>query len=123
VIQLVIGALQRHFAFALLIHITMAAAVLSLIFACATCVGGLRIEQPLLFRVGKVLLLIVGLQIILGFGALGVTIGADQRPMPSELEVTVTTAHQVVGAVLLVFSMKLWLLSFRLLKPHEKITA
>ncbi len=123
VIQIVIGALQRHFASGLLVHITMAVVVLVLVFACATRAWGLHVEQPLLPRVGKALLIIIGVQIILGFGALGVTAHADQRPSPTALEVIITTLHQVTGAVLLVFSMKLWLLSFRLLKPREPIAS
>lgn len=99
VVQLALGALQRHFAQGLFVHMTLATLVLLV-----AAVGGGRLAvspEVGLQRQGKLLLWVVGGQVLLGFAALWVR-GYPPGPRGDDpLEVLVTTAHQAGGALLL----------------------
>lgn len=123
IVQLVLGALVRHFTWALdihryglhveaaalqaagerslTIHLTFAALVTLATVAVGVRAWGLYREVPTLRRVGQTLLVLIAVQLALGIGALIVTgdDAAHQRARP--IDVAVTTAHQVVGAALL----------------------
>jgi heme A synthase len=116
-LQLVLGALQRHFAQGLMVHISLAV-VVSLVaaFAGARALDGKR--WPLR-RIGSILLGLLGAQLLLGVAALAVTRGQAVVGNPGTLEATVATAHQACGAALLASSVLLAAWSRRLLRPAE----
>jgi len=99
VVQLVLGALQRHFSRGILVHITLATLVLLV-----ALLGGAELvarRQPPLALAGKALLVAVGAQVVLGFAAFWMRgFPAGQRAS-SPWEVLLVTSHQALGAVLL----------------------
>jgi cytochrome c oxidase assembly protein subunit 15 len=116
-VQLVLGAIQRHLAGGLLIHIAMAVFVLLVGLTAGVRAWGIYVEQPLVQRIGKILVVAVVLQILLGIGALigrGLESGTEQLPAVS---VALRTAHQAMGAVLLALSTMLALWIRRLIHP------
>ncbi len=126
VVQLVLGALQRHLNDGLLVHITFA------VFVSLAALGvGLRTwgryggqgGQPghagsgLLSALGRWLLILIALQLLLGVGALVASGGRSALPAPAAADVIITTTHQAVGAVLLALSVALALWLQRLAAP------
>ncbi|MBI1374138.1 MAG: hypothetical protein GC159_15575 [Phycisphaera sp.] len=124
-VQLLLGATVRHFTgvvrdHTLLVHILVATVVFVLASVAAMRVIGVhgKTHRPLK-RLGVALLLVVLVQVGLGFGAMIVTgISADARPDDTGAilaDVVVTTMHQVNGALLLGTVTALTLLGARLL--------
>ncbi len=97
-VQLVLGALQRHFAQGLLVHVTLA--TLLLLFAAFGATRLLAKRDGLRWW-GRWLLVAVVVQVILGFIALWARGYPPVARAGSPWEVLVTTAHQAGGAVLL----------------------
>tara|TARA_B100000959_G_scaffold267962_1_gene312095 strand:+ start:1431 stop:2729 length:1299 start_codon:yes stop_codon:yes gene_type:complete len=108
VLQLLLGAIYRHMmsdpelaskaTHVLYAHIALA--ILILVFA---CVMGLRLlgrSNRTLKNCGMMVLVLVGLQLLLGGGALIAVLLRDGADIPL-IEVLVTTAHQANGALLL----------------------
>ena len=118
-VQLVLGALQRHFEQGLLVHISLAVVVSLLAAMAGSRALGLDDERPLLQRLGKVLLALLGLQLVLGIAALAATGGKAVVGSPGTLEVTLATAHQACGAALLAASVLLAAWGRRSVKPLE----
>lgn len=139
VVQLALGALVRHFTWALhtlpyglaappdhlveiggralSVHITVAVLVALAAVGAGARAWGLYEHHPPLPRLGLVLLALTGLQLALGVAALIVTgDDAPSRP-PRALDAAITTAHQVVGAALLAAAVLLVLWNRRLLAP------
>lgn len=121
--QLVLGAIVRHFTWALDIlrygmatdperlrgvgqwalhlHITIAVLVAVLAVAVGVRAWGLYTGLRALPRLGVTLLVLTGVQIGLGVAAL-IVVGNDSPDRrPQAVDVAITTAHQVVGAALL----------------------
>lgn len=117
ILQLVLGAVQRHLAGGLMIHITMAMFVFVLSLACGLRAWGLYKEQPRLQQAGKMLTHGVITQIALGIGALIFKGLEKDAPEPSALSVAVRTLHQAMGAFLLAGATLLMLWLRRLVKP------
>ncbi|MCH2132537.1 MAG: COX15/CtaA family protein [Phycisphaerales bacterium] len=134
VIQLIIGATYRHrigeigvkteqSMLVLTGHIFMAVVVAGLAF-----INGLRAasaDQPhrILKRVGLILLILVGVQLILGMLAtIAVLMGGEDEGIPA-LEVLATSAHQANGALLLAFSTVLLCWYVRLIRPTARSTS
>jgi cytochrome c oxidase assembly protein subunit 15 len=119
IVQLVLGAAQRHLATLLIVHLSLAAIVIVL----ALMVGGrawwLYREARLMEIIGKLLISLASMQVFLGIAALAVTQGKATVGSPTTLEVTITTAHQATGAVILALSVALHLWTQRLFKPAE----
>ncbi len=107
VVQLVFGAILRHFSNGTLIHIVMACAVLMLGLFVAVRAFAVYAGEVALRRLGLALMLSLGLQLLLGVGSLVVTGFAKDAPTPPAYEVIVTTAHQANGALLLALSVAL----------------
>ncbi len=100
-IQLVLGAIQRHLARGLLVHITFAVVVLTLAAVYGARLWGLYGSQPLLQRLGRLLAAVAVIQVILGIMAVfAVQSGVAVAP-PAAWQVLLTTAHQGGGSVLL----------------------
>ncbi len=120
VVQLVLGAAQRHFQQVLLLHILMGLAVVA-----PTClhVGfrtwGTNPGQPLLRRLGLTLAGLIGVQLFLGFGAYLATRGAVSGTLPEAADLIVSTLHQWTGAVLLALAVTIFCWNHRLLRPPE----
>ena len=117
VVQLVLGAAQRHLAALLIVHICLAAVVVLL----AVMVGGrawglYRNSRPVEY-LGKLLITFSCVQVFLGITALAVTQGRAIVGSPTTLEVTITTMHQATGAVLLALSLALHLWTRRMFRP------
>jgi len=121
-LQLVLGAVVRHFNHdhALLLHIALATAVFILaVIAAMRLIGMHGNAHPALKRIGIAVLGIVTLQVALGFGALIVT-GMSAKAVEGDTsavlaDVIVTTAHQANGALLLGAATAMTLLASRLL--------
>jgi cytochrome c oxidase assembly protein subunit 15 len=117
VLQLVLGAVQRHVAQGLLVHITLAAVVTILVIAAGARAWGLYHGSWPVQRLGQLLLSVVGIQVALGIAALAVTQGRAVVGRPSTLEVTIATAHQATGAALLALAVLLAAWTRRLFRP------
>lgn len=100
VVQLVLGAVQRHLDLGLMIHVTFATAVLVVaVLAGARTLGLYRRFVPLA-RTARALLVVVGFQMLLGFGAMAAVIGRDLAPADAPWQVLLRTAHHGTGALL-----------------------
>jgi cytochrome c oxidase assembly protein subunit 15 len=135
IVQLMLGALVRHFSWALdilryglpvdpkrlvaigqrVLHVHIAVAVLVVVFGITVGVRawGLYRDVRPLHTLGSRLLLLLGVQLALGIFALAVsgTDAPDRRP--TAFDVLITTAHQVVGAAVLAWAVMLLLWNYR----------
>jgi cytochrome c oxidase assembly protein subunit 15 len=91
IVQLLLGAFQRHFERGILIHIGMAALVTVVAVVVGARAWGVKPNVDLLERHGPRLIGAVVLQLMLGVGALAVTTMAADAPSPPAWEVLVTT--------------------------------
>ena len=119
-VQLVLGALYRHLEpkhlHLLYTHIMMAAVVTGFLIATAGRAWSTNRDLPIVPRLGLCLLHGVGLQIALGVVSMMAVWSREAGdPNIPAWEVIVTTAHQVVGAVLLAVAVLLMLWTRRLL--------
>jgi heme A synthase len=113
VVQLALGAAQRHFDRLLLIHLALGvAAVAPLALHVGFRAWGLNPGQPVLERFGLALAGAVGVQVGLGLAAYAAT---HAPGVPGVVEVAVTTLHQWFGAVLLALAVALACWNHRLI--------
>ncbi len=118
-LQLVLGAVQRHLSRGLLVHITFAVVVLGMCVLVGTRLWGMYEDQPLLQRIGTWLFVVAAVQVMLGVAAFfAVQAQAPDAPRTA-WEVFLTTVHQVGGSVLLGCAVLAALWSRRLLAPAE----
>lgn len=115
IVQLVLGAVQRHLAQGLIIHISLAAIVVMIAVLVGARAWGLYPGLQPVQRLGQWLMSMVAVQVALGIAALAVTQGRAVVGSPSTIEVTIATAHQATGALLLGLSVALALWTRRLL--------
>jgi cytochrome c oxidase assembly protein subunit 15 len=120
-IQLVFGAVQRHVAQGLLIHITLATVVTVIAIAAGGRAWGLYHGVWPVQRLGQLLMGLVSVQVALGIAALAVTQGRAVVGSPTTIEVTIATAHQATGAALLAVSVMLAVWTPRLFR--QQLTA
>jgi len=120
VAQLVLGASQRHFKDLLLVHLVLG---LSIVVPLALFMGvrawGLNIGQPFLQRLGQALVAVISMQVLLGFGALVVTSAADAGALSRGWDLSIATAHQWFGAIVLALTVVLVCWNYKLLAPPE----
>jgi len=114
VVQLVLGAVQRHLAQGLIIHITLAAVVVMLAVVVGARAWGLYHGTWPVQRLGQALIGLVSIQVTLGIAALAVTQGKAVVGSPTTVEITIATAHQATGAALLALAVTLHLWTRRL---------
>jgi cytochrome c oxidase assembly protein subunit 15 len=100
-VQLVLGAIQRHLSRGLLVHITFAVVVLALALFLGARLWGLYTRQALLQRLGQALMIGGGVQVALGFVAFFAVETRVEGAPRATWEVLLTTAHQAWGAILL----------------------
>lgn len=122
IVQIVLGAIQRHLANGLMIHITMAMVVLVVAIAAGARAWGLYKDQPVLKRIGRAVVHVVSFQILLGIAAIIARRMLEADGSPTTLSVVIRTAHQATGAVLLAYSVLLMLWTRKLL-TQERPTA
>ena len=118
VVQLVLGAVQRHTAQGLIIHISLAAVVVMIAVMAGARAWGLYHGIRPVQHFGQLLMAGVAVQVALGVAALAVTQGRAVVGAPTTLEVTIATAHQATGAFLLALSVALLLWTRRLFEPE-----
>jgi cytochrome c oxidase assembly protein subunit 15 len=116
-VQLVFGAVQRHVAEGLLIHVTLAAVVTMVAIVAGARAWGLYHGVWPVQRLGQLLMSVVCVQVALGITALAVTQGRAVVGNPTTVEVTLATGHQATGAALLALSVLLALWTRRLFRP------
>jgi cytochrome c oxidase assembly protein subunit 15 len=110
-LQIVFGAIQRHLAAGLMLHIVSAFVVAALTVAAGVRAWGLYPNEPVLKRAGLTVVHTTGLQLALGFCAWIAKGAATSGAMSEEWKVLLTTLHQGTGAVLLAstVALRLWL--------------
>ena len=114
-VQLVVGAIQRHLARGLVVHIAFAVVVLALALLHGSRLWGLYEGQPLLHRLGRLVITVAAVQVSLGILAFfAIQFRVEGVPRPA-WDVLLTTAHQACGSVLLGCSVMGALWSRRLL--------
>ena len=117
IVQLVLGAVQRHVVEGLLVHITLAVLVLGVGLTAALRAWGLYPEIPVLPRLGRALLGLLSLQIVLGVIALAAIAGGPEVAASGGWRALARTVHQANGALLLAGAVSLRLWVGRLLAP------
>ena len=122
VFQLVLGAVQRHLAELIVVHVSLAAVVTVIAVAAGLRAWGLYQGEGPIRRLGRVLMTVVCIQVTLGIAALAVTQGQAVVGNPTTLEVTLATAHQACGAVLLAVAVMLMLWTRRLFTVEENLS-
>jgi heme A synthase len=123
IVQLVLGAAQRHMAWGLIVHITLAAFVAVLAVITGARAWGLYHGSWPVQRLGQLAIIVVGVQVTLGIAALAVTQGQAVVGNPTALEVTITTAHQATGAALLTLAVLLLVWTGRLFRQSDEASA
>lgn len=117
--QILLGALQRHVAWGLHVHLTLGVIVALLVVAAGMRSWGLYENVRPVSRVGGWLAGLITLQLVLGVASY-VAIGMKQPDsVPPWPIVAVTTLHQSMGAVLLACTTALLLWHHRLLDVRE----
>jgi cytochrome c oxidase assembly protein subunit 15 len=114
VVQLVLGAAQRHLAALLIVHISLAAVVILLAVMVGVRAWGMFRGSWPVELLGKALVVLASTQGVFGIAALAVTGGEATVGSPSTLAVTIATLHQATGAVILAVSVALTLWTQRL---------
>lgn len=122
-VQLGLGATYRHLQRVLedppqplnllYTHILVALFVTLLVIFVAGRAWGRHREQPVLPAIGRVLLVLVGVQLALGTAAMVAVWMSQPHQPPPVWEVAITTAHQINGALLLAFSALLTIWTWR----------
>ena len=116
-VQIVFGALQRHLALGLMLHIVSAFVVAALTIGAGVRAWGLHPDQPVLKRAGLAVVHATGTQLALGFCAWIARGAWTHGALSLEWKVVVTTLHQGTGALLLAAAVTLRLWLTRLLAP------
>lgn len=116
--QLVLGALLRHMSMGVIWHLSFA----MLVFVVAVAVGarhwGLYRDLPHLRSLGRTLTILIGLQLLLGTGALAAVSGTPELGDIPWWEALLTTLHQSVGAAILGLAVLITTWGRRLLVPR-----
>jgi cytochrome c oxidase assembly protein subunit 15 len=118
-VQIGFGAIQRHLALGLMLHIVSAFVVASLTIAAGVRAWGFHPHEPILKRAGLTVVHATAAQLALGFCAWIVRGAWTSGSMSAEWKVVVTTLHQGMGAVLLASTVTLRLWLARRLTPKE----
>jgi cytochrome c oxidase assembly protein subunit 15 len=121
IVQILLGALQRHLANGLMIHITMAMLVLLVAIAAGARAWGLYKDQPIVKRLGKAVVHVVAFQVLLGIGAVIARSMLEANGSPTPISVVIRTAHQATGAILLAYSVLLMLWTRKLLAQEARV--
>jgi cytochrome c oxidase assembly protein subunit 15 len=118
-VQIVLGAIQRHLAMGLMLHIVSAFVVAALTIAAGARAWGFYPQEPILKRAGLAVVHATATQLALGFCAWIARGAWTSGALSVEWKVVVTTLHQGTGALLLAATVTLRLWLTRLLAPAE----
>ena len=116
-VQLILGAAFRHKAFGIIPHLAGAVVVTGLIFWLA---GALKRRFPGVLELksaARGLHILIGLQLLLGAAAYWSRLYAASFPQPIPVMVGLTVAHVVTGALVLVGTVLVTLICYRLVRP------
>ncbi len=116
-LQIVFGAIQRHLAAGLMLHIVSAFVVSALTIAAGARAWGFYPSEANLKRAGLTVIHLTAAQLALGFCAWIARGAATSGSLSSEWKVVLTTMHQGTGALLLASTVTLRLWLARLLTP------
>ncbi|MGE5235265.1 MAG: COX15/CtaA family protein [Acidobacteriota bacterium] len=119
-IQLVLGAIQRHLDRGLLVHVTLAVVVVAIALAVGVRAARQYGDLSPLHRLGNGLLVLVIAQVGLGVLALAATMGRVAGEAPAEWQALLATAHQGTGALLLACAVALMAWTHRRLAAGER---
>jgi heme A synthase len=119
IIQLVLGAFQRHLSAMLIVHISLAAVVVLLAVMVGGRAWGLYHGTWPVQRLGQAMIGLTCVQVALGIAALAVTQGKAIVGSPTTIEVTIATSHQATGAALLALAVMLMLWTSRLFRQAD----
>jgi cytochrome c oxidase assembly protein subunit 15 len=122
-VQLVLGAIQRHLSRGLFVHITFAVVVLAVALVLGARLWGLHGRHSVLQLLGQALMFGSGLQVVLGFVAFFALESQAQGAPPGAWEVLLTTVHQAWGALLLGCAVAAAAWTRRMLVPEEAVAA
>jgi cytochrome c oxidase assembly protein subunit 15 len=112
-VQIILGALLRHIAWGLVVHICVAVVVLLLVFVFALRASSMDHHTTPVARLGTAVTVMIIAQFVLGFAALLATTLSPEMFAPY-LQVIITTLHQTIGALLLAGVTALLLLEQRI---------
>jgi cytochrome c oxidase assembly protein subunit 15 len=118
-IQLLLGAAFRHKGFGIIPHLAWAAVVTVLIFVLARTLRRRFADVPLLRHASRLLLALIGIQLLLGGAAWWSRLYAADFPQPIPIMVSLTVIHTVTGAVVLGSVVLLTLACYRMVLPRE----
>jgi heme a synthase len=116
-VQLILGAAFRHKAFGIIPHLAGAVVVTGLIFWLAGALKRRFPGVPELRSAARGLHILIGLQLLLGAAAYWSRLYAASFPQPIPVMVGLTVAHVVTGALVLVSTVLVTLICFRLVRP------
>jgi cytochrome c oxidase assembly protein subunit 15 len=113
---LILGAAFRHKAFGIIPHLAGAVVVTGLIFWLAGALKRRFPGVPELRSAALGLHILIGLQLLLGAAAYGSRLYAASFPQPIPVMVALTVAHVVTGALVLVTTVLVTLICYRLVR-------
>ena len=116
-VQLILGAAFRHKAFGIIPHLAGAVVVTGLIFWLAGALKRRFAGVPELRSAARGLHVLIGLQLLLGAAAYWSRVYAASFPQPIPVMVALTVAHVATGALVLVGTVLVALVSYRLVRP------
>jgi heme a synthase len=116
-VQLILGAAFRHKAFGIIPHLAGAVVVTGLIFWLAGALKRRFSGVSELRLAGRGLHVLIGLQLLLGAAAYWSRAYAASFPQPIPVMVALTVAHVVTGALVLVGTVLVTLVCYRLVRP------
>jgi cytochrome c oxidase assembly protein subunit 15 len=116
-VQLILGAAFRHKAFGIIPHLIGAVVVTAMIFWFAGALKRRFAGVAELRRSARVLHILIGVQLLLGGAAYWSRLYAASFPQPIPVMVTLTVAHVVTGALVLVSTALVTLVCYRLVRP------
>jgi cytochrome c oxidase assembly protein subunit 15 len=99
--QLVLGAIQRHLAHGLALHVVMAVIVTVLALIVGLKAWGGRTGVLLIQRFGLAVVIVVSAQVFLGLSTYVAIGGVASGTLAPIVRVVISTAHQATGAVVL----------------------
>ena len=116
-VQLILGAAFRHKAFGIIPHLAGSVVVTGLIFWLAGALKRRFPGVPELRSAARGLHTLIGLQLLLGAAAYWSRLYAASFPQPIPVMVGLTVAHVVTGALVLVSTVLVTLICYRLVRP------
>lgn len=116
-LQLILGAAFRHKAFGIVPHLIGAVVVTGMIFWLAGALKRRFPAIPELRFAARGLHILIGVQLLLGGAAYWSRLYAASFPQPIPVMVTLTVAHVVTGALVLVSCVLTTLVCYRIVQP------